>query len=69
MLGLRHVGVVAHGRFSQRGFARAIEVAARAVHEDVIGRTRTALEAAGALRSSSSPKTSPGASEPTANVS
>ncbi len=51
MLGLRHVGVVAHGRFSQRGFARAIEVAARAVSEDVIGRTRTALSEAGALRS------------------
>jgi glycerol-3-phosphate acyltransferase PlsX len=50
MLGLRHVGVVAHGRFSQRGFARAIEVAARAVQEDVIGRTRTALSEAGALR-------------------
>jgi glycerol-3-phosphate acyltransferase PlsX len=54
MLGLRHVGVVAHGRFSQRGFARAIEVAARAVQEDVIARTREALETAGALRGSSS---------------
>jgi glycerol-3-phosphate acyltransferase PlsX len=51
MLGLRQVGVVAHGRFSRRGFARAIEVAARAVDEDVIGKTRAALEAAGALRS------------------
>jgi glycerol-3-phosphate acyltransferase PlsX len=50
MLGLRHVGVVAHGRFSRRGFARAIEVAARGVQEDVIGRTRSALEQAGALR-------------------
>jgi glycerol-3-phosphate acyltransferase PlsX len=50
MLGLRHVGVVAHGRFSRRGFARAIEVAARAVQEDVIARTRTALSEAGALR-------------------
>jgi glycerol-3-phosphate acyltransferase PlsX len=50
MLGLRHVGVVAHGRFSRRGFARAIEVAARAVQEDVIGRTRAALSVAGALR-------------------
>src|SRR5436309_6210478 len=70
MLGLRHVGVVAHGRFSERGFARAIEVAARAVQEDVIGRTRDALEAAGALRSSSSPA-DPGetASEPAATVS
>jgi glycerol-3-phosphate acyltransferase PlsX len=51
MLGLRQLGVVAHGRFTRRGFARAIEVAARGVTEDVIGRTRSALEDAGALRS------------------
>jgi len=50
MLGLRQIGVVAHGRFSSRGFARAIEVAAYGVQEDVIGRTRAALVAAGALR-------------------
>ena len=50
MLGLRQVGIVAHGRFSQRGFARAIEVAARAASEDVVGRTRQALLEAGALR-------------------
>jgi glycerol-3-phosphate acyltransferase PlsX len=50
MLGLRQLGVVAHGRFTRRGFARAIEVAARGVNENVIGRTRQALEAAGALR-------------------
>jgi glycerol-3-phosphate acyltransferase PlsX len=50
MLGLRHLGVVAHGRFSARGFAHAIEVAARGVEHDVIGRTRAALEGAGALR-------------------
>jgi phosphate acyltransferase len=50
MLGLRQIGVVAHGRFSRRGFARAIEVAARGVQEDVIGRTRAALLEAGALR-------------------
>ena len=31
MLGLRQLGVVAHGRFTRRGFARAIEVAARGV--------------------------------------
>ena len=30
MLGLRQLGVVAHGRFTRRGFARAIEVAAQA---------------------------------------
>jgi glycerol-3-phosphate acyltransferase PlsX len=50
MLGLRQVGVVAHGRFARRGFQRAIEVAARGVDEDVIGETRAALRAAGALR-------------------
>jgi glycerol-3-phosphate acyltransferase PlsX len=50
MLGLRQVGVVAHGRFTRRGFARAIEVAARGVEEDVVGKTRAALEAAGALK-------------------
>jgi glycerol-3-phosphate acyltransferase PlsX len=50
MLGLRQLGVVAHGRFTRRGFARAIEVAARGVDEDVITATRAALQAAGALR-------------------
>jgi glycerol-3-phosphate acyltransferase PlsX len=50
MLGLRQLGVVAHGRFTRRGFARAIEVAARGVEENVIRSTRAALEAAGALR-------------------
>ena len=46
----RQLGVVAHGRFTRRGFARAIEVAARGVQEDVIGRTREALVQAAALR-------------------
>jgi phosphate acyltransferase len=41
---------VAHGRFTRKGFARAIEVAARGVEEDVISATRAALKAAGALR-------------------
>jgi phosphate acyltransferase len=50
MLGLRRLGVVAHGRFTRRGFQRAIEVAARGVDEDVISATREALKAAGALR-------------------
>jgi phosphate acyltransferase len=50
MLGLRQLGVVAHGRFSERGFAHAIDVAARGVQHDVIGRTRAALQQAGALR-------------------
>jgi glycerol-3-phosphate acyltransferase PlsX len=71
MLGLRQVGVVAHGRFTRRGFARAIEVAAHAVDEDVIGRTRAALEAAGALRSPSAGAGAgdEGPSEPAATVS
>jgi glycerol-3-phosphate acyltransferase PlsX len=50
MLGLRQIGIVCHGRFTRRGFARAIDVAVRGVEEDVIGRTRAALEEAGALR-------------------
>ena len=50
MLGLRQLGVVAHGRFSARGFAQAIDVAARGVQQDVIGCTRAALLEAGALR-------------------
>jgi phosphate acyltransferase len=68
MLGLRRLGVVAHGRFTRRGFARAIEVAARGVTEDAIAKTRSALEAAGALRSPSSPTTDPGPSEHAATV-
>ena len=51
MLGLRGLGVIAHGRFTRRGFQRAIEVAAHGVEEDVISATRAALAAAGALRS------------------
>jgi glycerol-3-phosphate acyltransferase PlsX len=50
LLGLRHLAVVPHGSFGERGFARAIEVAARGVREDVTGRTHARLEAAGALR-------------------
>ncbi|HWF53752.1 MAG TPA: phosphate acyltransferase PlsX [Solirubrobacteraceae bacterium] len=50
MLGLRQLGVVAHGRFTRNGFARAIEVAARGVDEDVVAKTRAALEQADALR-------------------
>ncbi|HLH65461.1 MAG TPA: phosphate acyltransferase PlsX [Solirubrobacteraceae bacterium] len=55
MLGLRQVGVVAHGRFTRHGFARAIERAARSVQEDVVGATRQALSAAGALRAPAGP--------------
>jgi phosphate acyltransferase len=55
LLGLRRLGVVPHGRFSRRGFANAIVLAARGAEADVVGRTHAALEAAGALRRSSEP--------------
>ena len=48
--GLRKIGVVGHGRFTSRGFAHAILLAARGVTGDVVGRTHDALERAGALR-------------------
>jgi phosphate acyltransferase len=69
MLGLRQLGVVAHGRFTWRGFARAIEVAARGVQEDVIGRTRAALVQAGALRSPAGQADEHASSKPAATVS
>jgi glycerol-3-phosphate acyltransferase PlsX len=50
LLGLRRLGVVPHGSFGARGFARAIEVAARGVRHDVAGRTHMRLADAGALR-------------------
>jgi glycerol-3-phosphate acyltransferase PlsX len=50
LLGLRRIGVVGHGRFTSRGFAQAILLAARGVTGDVVGRTHEALEQAGALR-------------------
>jgi len=52
LLGLRHLGVVPHGRFTRFGFSQAILLAARGVSGDVVGRTHAALEAAGALRAS-----------------
>jgi phosphate acyltransferase len=61
LLGLRRLGVVPHGSFGARGFARAIEVAARGVRNDIAGRTHTRLAAAGALRAVE-------ASEPAATV-
>jgi glycerol-3-phosphate acyltransferase PlsX len=54
LLGLRRLGVVPHGRFTRRGFANAITLAARGHDADVVGRTHAALQAAGALRSSPS---------------
>jgi phosphate acyltransferase len=50
LLGLRRLGVVGHGRFTSRGFSQAIQLAARGVTGDVVGRTHEALERAGALR-------------------
>jgi glycerol-3-phosphate acyltransferase PlsX len=50
LLGLRRLGVIPHGRFSRRGIAEAIVRAQRGVDADVVGRTHSALEAAGALR-------------------
>jgi phosphate acyltransferase len=50
LLGLRRLGVVPHGRFSRRGIAQAILLAARAVDGEIVERTHAALQAAGALR-------------------
>jgi glycerol-3-phosphate acyltransferase PlsX len=50
LLGLRSLGVVPHGRFSRQGFANAILRAGDGAREDLIGRTHSALGAAGALR-------------------
>jgi phosphate acyltransferase len=50
LLGLRRIAVLAHGRFTRRGFANAILRAQLAVSEDVVGRTQATLQAAGALR-------------------
>ena len=58
LLGLRRLGVVPHGSFGARGFARAIEVAARGVRMDVAGRTHERLAAADALRTPSEPAAS-----------
>ena len=59
LLGLRKLGVVPHGSFGARGFARAIAVAARGVRLDVAGRTHERLAGAGALRVSEPAATVP----------
>jgi phosphate acyltransferase len=51
LLGLRKPVVVGHGSFGPVGIEHAIRLASRAVEEDMVGRTGTALEAAGVLRS------------------
>jgi glycerol-3-phosphate acyltransferase PlsX len=50
LLGLRRLGVVPHGGFARRGFARAILRAQRGASEDLSARTHAALALAGALR-------------------
>jgi phosphate acyltransferase len=50
LLGLRKLVIVPHGSFGARGFARAIEMAARGVRDDVVARTHERLAGAGALR-------------------
>jgi phosphate acyltransferase len=50
LLGLRSLGVVPHGRFTRKGFARAILRAQQGVEGDLVGRTQIALEQVGALR-------------------
>src|SRR3954465_9249558 len=63
LVGLRRLGVVPHGRFTRRGFANAITLAARGAQEDVVGPTHPPPEAAGALRAKP-----PAASESPATV-
>jgi glycerol-3-phosphate acyltransferase PlsX len=50
LLGLRGPVVVCHGSSTRRAIANAVALAARAVDEDVVGRTGAALEAAGVGR-------------------
>jgi phosphate acyltransferase len=67
LLGLRSLGVVPHGRFTRKGFARAILRARRGAEEDLVGKTQLALEQAGALRTRmGAPSSAPSASLPQA---
>ncbi len=52
LLGLRRLGVVAHGRFTRVGFAQAILRARRGASEDIVAQTHAALAGVGALRRS-----------------
>jgi phosphate acyltransferase len=60
LLGLRRLGVVAHGRFARNGFAQAILRAQRGASEDIVAQTHRALQRAGALKRS--PMSASGAS-------
>jgi len=66
LLGLRKLGVVPHGSFGAEGIARAVELAARGVREDVVGRTHARLAAAGALKRAPSDAPAPLADPSTA---
>ena len=51
LLGLQRPVVVAHGSLGPVGIEHAVRLARRAVDEEMVGRTRAALESAGVLRS------------------
>jgi glycerol-3-phosphate acyltransferase PlsX len=51
LLGLRKPVVVAHGSFGPVGIEHAVRLARSAVDEEMVGRTASALERAGVLRS------------------
>ena len=51
LLGLRKPVVVAHGSFGPTGIEHAVKLARSAVDQDMVGRTATALDEAGVLRS------------------
>jgi phosphate acyltransferase len=51
LLGLRKPVVVAHGSFGPVGIEHAVRLARSAVDEDMVGRTASALDRAGVLRS------------------
>jgi phosphate acyltransferase len=51
LLGLRKPVVVAHGSFGPIGIEHAVKLARSAVDENMVGRTASALERAGVLRS------------------
>ena len=49
LLGLRHLVVICHGRFSAFGFAAAVALAEKGVRDDIVGRTDSAMDAAQVL--------------------
>jgi glycerol-3-phosphate acyltransferase PlsX len=59
LLGLRGLAIVCHGASSARAVASAIALADRGVAEDVVGKTRAALEDAGVSRGSADPASVP----------